>query len=109
MNSPHVPVCVCSHAPAFHTRATVTRLPPDAPNNLQARGQLKSRRRDISFATITSSDGVYNTENFRDNELVEDLEPLAVIVDTVDIASGSTRCKMLQGLVDDAETEMLGE
>jgi hypothetical protein len=52
---------------------------------------------------------MYNPGNFRDNDLVEDLEPLAVIVDTVDIASGSTRWKMLQGLVDDAETEMLGE
>jgi hypothetical protein len=45
----------------------------------------------------------------RINELAGDLEPLAVIVDTVDIASGSTRWKMLQGLVDDAETEMLNE
>jgi hypothetical protein len=66
------------------------------------------------------SDGVYNPpsfnmdrsqvdENSRNNELVEDLSHLAVIIDTVDIASGSTRWKMLQGLVDDAETEMISD
>jgi hypothetical protein len=48
-------------------------------------------------------------ENSRNNELVEDLSHLAVIIDTVDIASGSTRWKMLQGLVDDAETEMISD
>jgi hypothetical protein len=46
------------------------------------------------------------SDDTRDNELVEDLVYLAVIVDTVDIASGSARWKMLQGLVEDAETEM---
>jgi len=43
------------------------------------------------------------------NRLVGSLKPLAVIVDTVDIASGSTRWKMLQNLVGDAETEMFDE
>lgn len=43
------------------------------------------------------------------NRLVGDLTLLATIVDTVDIASGSTKWKMLQNLVADAETEMLDE
>jgi hypothetical protein len=76
--------------------------------NASSRGTAPLAPFSGSFYTVWS-DGMYNPGNFRDNDLVEDLEPLAVIVDTVDIASGSTRWKMLQGLVDDAETEMLGE
>jgi hypothetical protein len=39
-------------------------------------------------------------------ELMRRLAPLAEIVDTVDIASGSTRWKLLQALADEAETKM---
>jgi hypothetical protein len=42
VNVTHGPVRVCS-------QSTPTSSPPDAPSNLQARSQLKSRRRDISF------------------------------------------------------------
>jgi hypothetical protein len=38
--------------------------------------------------------------------MLERLAPLALIVDTVDVANGSPRLKMLQELAD-AETEML--